>query len=571
MELEPRTLGEYISAIKYRKKLVFGLFTAVFAGSVALALGLPSIYRSTATILIEQPEIPTDLVRTTVTSVASERVDTVSRRVMSTTNLGELIRKYNLYQKEIASGGIEAAAARMRSTDITVEVIDDEVDPRAKVQPSIPFTVSFDSNSPAVTQQVARELADLFLAENIKNRTEQAAEISGFLGAEVARLSKEVAEQEALVAAFKEKNAGRLPELGSLNMQTLERTENELREIDRQRQAAEARRISLAGQVEELEAAGVPMGGNSRIVTPGQRLVEAQTEYYALLAKYSEGHPDVVRARKELESLRGVAGGGGERSYLEGQLSQKRLELATAQNRYAADHPDVRRLSTEIEGIEAQLRSSSSAQAGGSMSSYGMDSVRSSGAYIQLQTSIKAVDAEIASLRAKQAELYGKRSETEARLVQSPQVEREYRELSRGYETSLARLKDVQNKQIEARFAENLESKQKSESFKLISAPALPASPVSPNRPAILFLGLVFGLAAGIGAMLMADALDDSVRGSRGVAALLNAPPLAVIPVIDARGGKPGALPAAAAAALAFLLAGWLWGLAGVASAAGIC
>lgn len=563
MELEPRTLGDYVAAIKYRKKLVLGLFSAVFAGSAALAFALPSVYRSTATILIEQPEIPVDIVRTTVSNIASERVDMVSRQVMTTENLGALVRKYNLYQKEIAAGGIEAAAARMRSTDIMVEVIDDQVDPRSKTQPSIPFTVSFNSNSPTVAQQVARELADLFMAENVKSRTERAAEISGFLGTEVERLSKEVAEQEALVAAFKEKNAGRLPELGSLNMQVLERTENDLREIDRQLQSAEARRISIKGQVEELEAAGAPVGGNSRIVTPGQRLVEAQTEYYALLAKYSEGHPDVVRARKELEGLRGAAGGTSERGYLEGELSRKRMELVAAQNRYAADHPDVRRLATEIEGIEAQLRALSSSPVVSSLGSYSADSVRSSGAYIQLQTSLKGADAEIASLRAKQGELYAKRSEIEGRLAQAPQVEREYRELSRGYESSLAKLKDVQNKQIEARLAENLETTQKSESFKLITAPALPAAPVSPNRPAILFLGFVFGLAAGIGAMLMADAFDDSVRGSRGVAALLNAPPLAVIPIIDVRGDKRGSSAAAVLALASLMAAGWLAAMAG--------
>lgn len=574
MELEARTLNDYFAAIKYRKKLVFGLFATVLSASVALALALPAVYHSSATILIEQPEIPSNMVPTTVVVVtaASERVGVVTRRVMTTVNLGELVSKYNLYQDEIAVGGMEAAAAKMRTKDVVVGVIEDgSADPRAKTQPSIPFTVSFESNSPTVTQQVARDLADLYLAENIKNRTERAKEISGFLGTELERLSKEVAQQESQLAEFKEKNAGRLPELGSLNMQVLERTETDLREIDRQMRSAEAQRITLQGQLREIEAAGIPLGSPRTVVTPGQRLIEAQTQYLALRAKYAEGHPDVVRARKELESLRSATGGGSDTSALAAQLSQKRLELISAQEKYAPDHPDVRRLASEIAGIESQMRSAAAAT---TTDSYTLDSVKSSGGYIQIQTGINAANAEIGSLRAKQAELLGKRADIESRLAQSPQVEREFRELSRGYEASITQLKDVQNKQIEAQLAENLENNQKSETFKLITAPALPTAPIRPNRLAIVFLGLVFGLAAGIGAMLMADAMDDTVRGSRGVAALLNAPPLAVIPIIDVRGDKRGSpIPAIASIAVfGLLVAGTvLAGLAQVVPTSAMC
>ena len=63
-----------------------------------LALAWPPTYRSTGTILIEQQEIPTDLVRSTVTSYADERVQIISQRVMTTQNLLEIIRRYELYQ-----------------------------------------------------------------------------------------------------------------------------------------------------------------------------------------------------------------------------------------------------------------------------------------------------------------------------------------------------------------------------------------------------------------------------------------------------------------------------------------
>ena len=49
----------------------------------------------------------------------------------------------------------------------------------------------------------------------------------------------------------------------------------------------------------------------------------------------------------------------------------------------------------------------------------------------------------------------------------------------------------------------------------------------------MLFLGFVFAIAGGIGIAALAEALDRSVRGSRDVRDIFEAPPLAVIPYVD--------------------------------------
>jgi capsular polysaccharide biosynthesis protein len=53
---------------------------------------------------------------------------------------------------------------------------------------------------------------------------------------------------------------------------------------------------------------------------------------------------------------------------------------------------------------------------------------------------------------------------------------------------------------------------------------------VSPNRPAILFLGFVFSLGSGLGFAFVADAISGAVRGARNVQMMLGVAPLAVIP-----------------------------------------
>lgn len=93
-------IGDYIAILKRRKMQLIVPAAIIMLLSIGLALGLPSIYRAEATILIEQQEIPSELVRSTVTSYAGERIQVISQRVMTTENLGKIIDNYGLYKEE---------------------------------------------------------------------------------------------------------------------------------------------------------------------------------------------------------------------------------------------------------------------------------------------------------------------------------------------------------------------------------------------------------------------------------------------------------------------------------------
>ncbi len=117
--------------------------------------------------------------------------------------------------------------------------------------------------------------------------------------------------------------------------------------------------------------------------------------------------------------------------------------------------------------------------------------------------------------------------------MQSPQVEREYRNLTRGYENALAKYQEVKAKQLEAQLAESLERERKGERFSLIEPPQLPEEPDKPNRIAILFLGFVFSFTGGFGNVVVRESMDQAVYGSKGIMAITKVPPLAVIPYIE--------------------------------------
>jgi polysaccharide biosynthesis transport protein len=77
-----------------------------------------------------------------------------------------------------------------------------------------------------------------------------------------------------------------------------------------------------------------------------------------------------------------------------------------------------------------------------------------------------------------------------------------------------------------------MESESKGERFTLIDPPSLPEEPIKPNRPVIVFLSLLLALGSSLGYAAVAESLDSTVRGAKGVLATLQVAPLAIIPYL---------------------------------------
>src|SRR5690606_15265401 len=69
--------------------------------------------------------------------------------------------------------------------------------------------------------------------------------------------------------------------------------------------------------------------------------------------------------------------------------------------------------------------------------------------------------------------------------------------------------------------------------FSVVNSPDEPTRPAQPNRIAILLLGLAFAFMAGAGGVAVTETMDTTVRSPRDVHALLEIPPLVMVPYID--------------------------------------
>jgi hypothetical protein len=148
--------------------------------------------------------------------------------------------------------------------------------------------------------------------------------------------------------------------------------------------------------------------------------------------------------------------------------------------------------------------------------------------------------AEIQSLVAKEEAQRRSLASYQSAIAKAPEAERVYAALSRQLDDARAQHKDITAKQMEADLSRQVEQNRKGERFELVDPPVEATEPYSPDRLAWLFFGLILTLGGAIGAVAVAESLDQAVRGSDSITALLGAAPLAVIPYILAEGETQG-------------------------------
>jgi uncharacterized protein involved in exopolysaccharide biosynthesis len=75
-------------------------------------------------------------------------------------------------------------------------------------------------------------------------------------------------------------------------------------------------------------------------------------------------------------------------------------------------------------------------------------------------------------------------------LLQIPNIEREYRDLTRDYDNAQTRYREIKAKQMQAEVAQELEKGRKAERFSL-GEPPHARGPISPKRMQIVLIGFV--------------------------------------------------------------------------------
>jgi polysaccharide biosynthesis transport protein len=478
---EIKTIGDVVAIVKRRKLSLVLPALAVFILAAIAAFLWPPVYRSTSTILIEEQEIPREFVVGTITSFAEQRLQTINQRIMSTTRLLTVINQFNLYADIRSRVPTEEVIEKMRK-DIKLSTISaDVIDPKTgrPASATIAFSLAYDGRNPETVQKVANQLASLYLEENMKEREKQTVGASKFLEDEAKGLQAELTKLDARISGFKGQHVSTLPELLQANLQGLDRVENDIDRLRDQLRTLKEREGYLQTQL-----ATIPTDTVNQDKT---LLKELKAKLVQLQSRVSDKYPDVIKTKAEIAEL--------EKRLNEQPKGEGKISLAGLSLLPSIDQPD-------------------------------------NPAYVTIASQLVSTQAEIDSVQRQIKDTGTRREDYRQRTEATPRVEETYKALMMERNNLQLKYDDLMKKVMEAHVAHGLEKEQMGEHFTLIDPARLPERPVKPNVPAVLIVGLVLGIGAGIGGASIREYSDQSVRSAADLVRLTAYPVLGVIPKI---------------------------------------
>lgn len=471
MKEEAITIQDYVAILQRRKWSLILPAVLVFAVAVVAALIIPKTYQSTSTILIEEQEIPREFVSSTITGFADQRLQMINQRVMVSAKLMGIANRYNLYSDKRKSFTIEEIVERMRK-DILFKTISADVTDKRSGSPTaatIAFSLSYEGKNPEIVQRVAAALASLYLEENLRQREQQSSGAYKFLEEEANNLKEQIKKMDADISDFKKKNVDALPELLSVNLQALDGIGRDLDRMNDTMRSLKERKSYYQSQLDIM-----PTDADNQDKT---LLRELKTKLVQLESRYSNKYPEVIKTRTEIARLEARIGN---------------TEKAGSSGMQKSDNP----------------------------------------AYVTLASQLAGVQSEIDSVRRQIDDLNRKKEDYRRRIENSPKVDETYKRLLSERNNTQVKYDDLIRKALEAKISHGLEREQMGERFNLIEPAKLPEKPVKPNIPAILLIGLVLGIGAGVGVASIREALDQSVRSAKFLATETSLPVLVSIPDI---------------------------------------
>src|ERR1035438_9143863 len=471
------TMQDYVGILKRRFWLILASAVLVTGLAVLISYVVPPQYMSQTLVIIEQQKVPENYVKPVVTEDLGERLTTMKQQILSRSRVEPIVERFNLFP------------GKRYTMDDRVELTRNAigVSPIPSARANVPgFFISFKAKDARTAQQVCSEITSLFVSENLSAREQSAEGTTDFLKQQLEDAKRNLDDQDAKLATFQQKYFGRLPEQEQSNTNTLQALTTQLdavtQSLNRTQQDVTFLQAMVAQQTHDLQNAE-PAAASAAVDERKTELNRLIAQRQALNALYTPDHPDVVEISHKIAEL-------------QAQIARASAEPAPAVVAPTFNRPD----SPQLQQLKAQLRAAQQAMADAKHEQGGIE---------------------------QQIRNY------EGRIASSPQVEAEYKQITRDHETALEFYNSLLKKMNESSMATALEQRQQGEQFLMMDAPNLPEAPIFPNRPMFAAGGLAVGLFLGMLLAGLLEYLNTTLRSERDVWAFTKLPTLVVISHID--------------------------------------
>jgi len=486
------TMDDYLGML--RRRLWVILIPALIAPALGFGISylFPAKYTSVSRVLVEAQKLPGDVVKPIFTEDLMQRISSLQQQVITRNRLQPMAERLGLLKNASAEQVIDDVRQNLTVTPVQP---DSATLGTIKKKPGqsdvLGFEVNFTSSNAKVAQQIDKELTSMLLEENLKSREQVAQGTTEFLSRQLVEAKKNLDDLDSKLAAFKRQYSGQLPGDADNNLKILMGLNSQLdantNNLNRAQQDKSYSESVLATQLAQWNASSQSSTSPQALE---QQLATLQSQLMQLQGRYTNDHPDVVKTKADIAELK------------------KRLDEVnsakpdTTAKPSSAEPPEIRQIRVQIHQYEQAI-----AQAGAEQK--------------RLQDQIR---------------LY------QSRVNLSPNVEEQYKQLTRDYDTAQKFYADLLSKRTESEMMQDAERQQQGEQFRLASGASLPSSPSFPNRLLFAGGGLGAGLALGVGLALWIELKDKAIRNELDVEAVMELPMLISLPWVgESEDGKPNA------------------------------
>ena len=442
------TVRLYLKGLWRRRWFGMAICWILAVGGAFNVFLLPNNYESTAVIYVDTNTLLGPLLKgLAIEGNAGQQTQVVRETLLNNPNLRQVARAADLDFSVNTEAEMERLIGSIRSR-VTV-----------RSQGPGSFRIRFRDRDPEIAKRVVQGLLAVFVENNLGQNQDAMQSARSFIEQQVEEYEKKLTESERRLAAFRAKYG---MVLGATNFAT---------RMSDARQRVEDTKYEIADAI------------TRRDQLRARNIADLQAQLSTLLLQYTDSHPDVIAARRQLEVMSDQyqKGGGGT-----GSLQPDGSGPTSA-------NPMVQELQVRLFDADTQIK--------------------------QAQRRLAQAERDLELL-------------TEYIEI-APELDAELADMTRQHQVIRSNYEQLLARREAARISQALDSETDAVQFRVVEPPEAPATPSGPDRP-LLLAGVLFA-AIGIGgtAAFMRFQLEQKFYDPEHIEAALKVPVVGTITRVD--------------------------------------
>lgn len=452
---------------RYRWYAVLVAWGIALAGWTVVRL-IPDRYEAQARVYVDTQSI----LRPLLTGLAVQpNVDQIVMMMSRT-----LISRLNL-EKVVEMAGMNADNNSPKDREQLIAHLAREITVRSAGRENL-YTIAYTDGDREQARRVVQSVLTIFMQGSIGDKRKDTDAARQFIEEQLRSYSEKLVAAESAVTAFKRRHQGLMPGDGQDYYVRLSDARAALRQATLDLKEAQNSRDAIKQQLTGDARVTPRAGGRGAAATPiseiDARISGLEQKLDALRLTYTDQHPDVVAIARIIAQL-------------------KEQKSAEESQEKAAPRPPQGPV------------------------------------YEQLTVSLAAAEATVAAMKVRVDEYNRRYGELQAAANALPQIEAEYKQLTRDYDVIKARYDRLLERRESAQISGDVEASDAALGFRVIDPPQVPLAPSYPNRPQLMSLVLLAALAAGLGFAFLMSQIRTTFNDERRLKEVSGLPVLGTI------------------------------------------